>query len=175
MKTLSLALGIFATSLFIFSCSKSKSSTQITKLSSNDSAFAVNASQGNMAEIQAGQVSLTNSQDSAVTNFGQLMTTDHTAAQASLDSIALTVGITLPVDTDSAHAAVKHQLMTLTGVAFDTVYVNAQIRDHQAMLALLSAEVNSGTNAQLKAYATTNLPIVQMHLTMADSLLVRLP
>jgi putative membrane protein len=173
MKTILISF-MALSAIVMVSCSKSNKDNTNPPLGSTDSLFAVKASQGNIAEIQAGQVSLTNAQNDSVKMFGQMMIDDHTTAQKSLDSIANVLKFPIPKEPDSAHKALKNMLMNLHGHEFDSAYVNAQVADHQATLALLSNEMNSGTNAMLKSYATKNYPIVQMHLMMADSLQMNL-
>lgn len=169
MKTILISFLALSTVVMV-SCSKSNRDTSKTQLTSSDSLFAVQASQGNLAEIQAGQVSLTNSQRDSVKIFGQMMINDHTAAQKSLDSIGHLLQFNMPTAPDSAHIALKTKLMSLQGAEFDSAYASSQVSDHQTMLTLLSNEMNSGTNVSLKAYASKNYPVVQMHLMMADSL-----
>jgi putative membrane protein len=169
MKTILISF-VAISALVMISCSKSNKDTTKTQLTSSDSLFAVKASQGNLAEIQAAQVSLTNAQRDSVKMFGQMMINDHTAAENSLDSIGNLLQFNMPTTPDSAHIALKAKLMTLQGSEFDSAYVSSQVTDHQTMLTLLSNEMNSGTNAALKSYASKNYPIVQMHLMMADSL-----
>lgn len=169
MKTILISFLAISTVVMV-SCSKSNRDTTKTQLTSSDSLFAVQASQGNLAEIQAGQVSLTNSQRDSIKMFGQMMINDHTAAAKSLDSIGKLLQFNMPTTPDSAHIALKTKLMSLQGAEFDSAYVSSQVSDHQTMLTLLSNEMNSGTNASLKAYASKNYPVLQMHLMMADSL-----
>ena len=169
MKTILISF-MALSAIVMISCSKSKKDTTKTQLTQSDSLFAVKASQGNLAEIQAAQVALTNSQKDSVKMFAQQMINDHTKAEKSLDSIGNLLQFNMPTSPDSAHIALKQQLASLQGSEFDSVYVSSQVADHQTMLALLSSEMNSGSNASLKSYASTNYPIVQMHLMMADSL-----
>jgi putative membrane protein len=161
--------------IVMMGCSKSNKDQVHTPLSPSDSLFAIKASQANVAEIDAGKVSLTNAGLDSVKMFGQMMIDDHTKAKVSLDSIGGLLGFNMPDTADSAHIALKMKLMTLQGHAFDTTYVNAQVADHKTVLALLGSEMNnSSANPKLRDYATRNYPVVQMHLMMADSLQERL-
>jgi putative membrane protein len=157
--------------IVMIGCNKSNKDTTSTPLSSSDSLFAIKASQANIAEIDAGKVSLTNAGRDSVKMFGQMMIDDHSKAKASLDSIGGLLGFNMPKSADSAHIALTMKLMTLQGHAFDTTYMNAQVADHQTVLALLQSEMNNtSANSKLRNYATKNYPVVQMHLMMADSL-----
>jgi len=169
MKTILISF-MAVSAIVMVSCSKSSKDNTNPPLTSTDSLFAVKASQGNIAEIQEGQVALTNSQKDSVKMFGQKMIDDHTTAQKSLDSIGNVLKFPMPTTPDSAHIAHKMMLMNLQGSEFDSAFVNGEVEDHQKTLDLLSKEMNSGTNAMLRSYATKNYPIIQMHLMMADSL-----
>ena len=103
-----------------------------------------------------------------------MMIQDHTKAENSLDSIGQLLNFQMPHTADSAHIASNMQLMGLQGKAFDIVYMNAQVSDHEKTLALLKDEIQNGSDSKLKSYANANAPIVQMHLTMADSVRAKL-
>jgi putative membrane protein len=175
MKTLLISF-MALSAVVMISCSRSNTDKSQTPLSSSDSLFAIKASQANVAEIDAGKVSLMNAGNDYVKMFGQMMIDDHTKSKASLDSIGRLLGFNMPDSADSAHIALKMKLMMLQGQAFDTTYIDAQVADHKTVLALLESEMNnSSANSKLRDYATKNYPVVQMHLVMADSLQQKLP
>ena len=99
-----------------------------------------------------------------------MMMQDHTKAQASLDSIAIKFGIPVPAAPDSAHLVMAAQLQNLSGYEFDTTYIGAQLRDHQATVAIFEFELSNGNNQEIKNFANTNLPIIQMHLQEAQTI-----
>jgi putative membrane protein len=65
-------------------------------------------------------------------------------------------------------------LQSLPDSTFDTTYLRAQINDHENAVALFQQELANGQDTTVKAYASQYLPVIQMHLTMADSLIVQL-
>jgi putative membrane protein len=71
---------------------------------------------------------------------------------------------------DAQHQMLMSRLDTLNGLAFDTVYINSQVKDHQANVTLFQSEVSAGSNQSVKDYASKYLPHIQMHLNMADSI-----
>jgi predicted outer membrane protein len=125
---------------------------------------------GNMAEISLSQVAVTRSQNEAVRQFAQMMVTDHTAAGNELQSIATSKSITLPTAMDQKHQSAMTKLGAETGTEFDRDYMKQMVNDHEKMLSLLQKEANSGTDADLKAFAAKTAPTVQSHLTAARSL-----
>ncbi|MEZ2440524.1 DUF4142 domain-containing protein [Chitinophaga sp. RCC_12] len=139
-------------------------------LNSMDRNFMVKAAYGNKAEVDAGSAASTMGRDSLVRAFGAKMVVDHQNAYADLASLANNWNIGLPETPDSVHVAKKQYLLSLSGYSFDTAYMNAQIMDHQATVALFQAELDSGQQVNLKAYASKYLPAIKMHLMMADSI-----
>jgi putative membrane protein len=141
-----------------------------TSISSQDRTFVLNAAMANYAEIQAGDLASTSASDSSIMAFGMMMSNDHTAAQNDLHAIADSLEVYAPDSLDSAHVALGAQLLFLTGSEFDSVYIHSQVTDHINAIHLFETEVSNGTNAVIKNYASSKLPVIQMHKDLADSL-----
>ncbi|MBS1665218.1 MAG: DUF4142 domain-containing protein [Bacteroidetes bacterium] len=170
MKKISLCIACLALILVGQNCKKSHNDTPNTSLNDNDRQFLVNASYSNLAEVDAGNLASYMGTNAGVKIFGQMMSDDHGAAESELRTIADSVQVSIPSTPDSAHISMKAMLKNLTGMAFDTTYISAQITDHQNAIALFQMEINSGRSPRIKTYASTYLPKIQMHLMMADSL-----
>ncbi|RYY89994.1 MAG: DUF4142 domain-containing protein [Chitinophagaceae bacterium] len=140
---------------------------------SQDTNFALQASFSNQAEIAAGSIAAQRATNMGVRNFGQMMVTDHSTAQAQLQTAANNARLSINADT-TALAAMRLQLMGLTGHTFDSTYITMQVAAHQATLAQLQTEASNGASPSLKAYATAQIPHVQEHLRVADSLRLNL-
>jgi putative membrane protein len=156
-------------------CTKS-SSSQGEVIAQSDRDFVVQAGYSNMAEINAGDLASTKAGDSTVMAFGKMMKSDHQEAYTELQQIAgsFSSSVTVPVTPDQEHQDKMQQLMALSGHTFDTAYMKAQVSDHQRTIDLFQTEANSNGDARLKAYANKYLPIIRMHLNMADSISVHL-
>ena len=131
--------------------------------------FALQASFANQAEIASGNIAAQRATNAGVQSFAQRMVTEHTAGQAQLQTAANNARLSTNADT-SSFAAVRQQLLALSGRAFDSTYIAMQVTGHQATLTQLQAEVNGGSSPSLKAYATQQIPVVTEHLRVADSL-----
>ena len=140
-------------------------------LADQDSTFVNQATMGNLAEIQDGQLAAKQAMRPAVKSFGQSMVTDHTQANQQLASIASGKGVTPPTAPSDSEQAMMTKLSAMHGRAFDTAYLRGQIAGHEQMVALLQTEISQGTDPDLKSFAQTMLPIVQKHLEMARSLM----
>jgi putative membrane protein len=148
--------------------------TDNTAFNQNDSAFILNASMSNFAEISAGQAAAERGNDTTVSNFGNRMVTEHILAGQQLDSVLAGSGLTTKDSLDQAHLMLMDSLQTLTGIQFDTVYINSQIRDHQMAISLFQNEASNGNNDKLKSFANDMLPHLNDHLENAQSIADRL-
>jgi putative membrane protein len=155
----------------LYSCDKDKdnSSTNNT-VNQQDRTFARNANYSNNAEIQMGRLALQNSANDSIKAFARDMVAEHTKSKNQLDSIARGLSITLSDSLDTSHLTLLGRLTTLNNFAFDTVYINNQVKDHQATETLLQNQIGNGNNNGLVQYATKNLPIVNRHLLRARNL-----
>ncbi len=132
--------------------------------------FLVAATYANKAEIIAGNLAVSKGMRDSIRIFGQLMVTDHTAAQKTVDSLAALSGIVLPAAPDSLHQAVALQLTAFSGYTFDTAYIHRQVYDQQSVIRILQDEVSDGHNVQIKNFAGDWLPQVRLHYFMAASI-----
>lgn len=135
-----------------------------------DSDFAQKAAIGGLAEVELGQMAQTKAASADVRQFGQMMVSDHTKANAELMNIAASKTLTLPRELDAEHRAVRDQLNALSGAEFDRQYMAAMVKDHNETVALFQAEANGGNDAELKAFAARTLPKLQDHLRVANEI-----
>lgn len=158
----------------ILSCKK-ENNTVVNVLNDADNNFIKLASLSNYAEIETAKVALSKTTDSSVLSFAQLMFADHTKAQSDLKTMGTIVGFTI-TDTiiDAAHAAFIAQLDTLTGRPFDSTYIQNQLTDHQATINFYTDEVKNGSQINVRAYANSNLQILQYHYELADTIAVNM-
>ncbi len=160
-----------ATILVVFCMSCKKSSKSGPTLNSADQQFVTSAGYLNVDEINAGYMASTNATDSNVVAFGHTMVNDYGSAQSALVLIADNAGFTVLSSPDSAHQKQLDVMQNLKGEAFDTTYLRYQISDDQAAISLYQQEQTKGQSTDLKAYVNKYLPIIQTHLTSADSLI----
>ena len=135
-----------------------------------DQLFAQQVASGGMAEVALGKLADRKAQNGAVKEFGQLMVQDHGKANDKLATLARSAKIPLPNEPDPEHKDVQARLEGLNGAPFDVAYLAAQVQDHQKTVQLLQWEINSGQDVQLQRFASETLPVVLMHLRMAQDL-----
>ena len=132
--------------------------------STPDMSFYKHATEGGIAEVDAGTLAQGKGNSQAVKDFGAMMVKDHTAANDKLKAAAQAKGITLPTSASIGQMATKAKLDVLSGDTFDKSYIKGQIKAHQDTVVLLKKEIASGQDAEAKAWATATLPTVQAHL-----------
>jgi putative membrane protein len=99
-----------------------------------------------------------------------MMVRDHTDAQGKLRTIAGSISLNAPDSVDAKHKALKEKLDKLSGAAFDKEYAAAMVNGHKEAISLFEKEASSGTNGQLKNYASMMLPTLKTHLEAAQKL-----
>jgi putative membrane protein len=76
----------------------------------------------------------------------------------------------VPDALDSKHQSQIDKLSKLSGPDFDKAYAKEQLKDHQTDVKDFSAEAQSGTDPNVKAFASGTLPVLQQHLELAKNL-----
>lgn len=156
--------GTLSMGLLLAGCAFAQAGTT----SSADTKFAKEAASGGMAEVQLGQLAVQNASSEQVKKFGQRMVDDHTKANDQLKGIAAKDNITLPTDLNAKDKATLQRLQGLKGAAFDRAYMQDMVKDHQHDVSDFQKEASSGSNPDLKSFASQTVPTLQDHLKMAQ-------
>ncbi len=166
-----LTLGSFAVALFATSCEQQDREENV---SAQDRTFVNEITLSNRTEIVLSNMALTRATNDSVRMYAQMMIADHTNAENELKDLVDDLDIDLPADSLNAMGAtMRTTLMGLTGRAFDSAYISGQVPAHQASLQIAENEINTGTNGQLRNYATSKQPVIRMHLTLAETIAAR--
>jgi len=132
-------------------------------MKSPDTAFAIKAAQGGLAEVKLGQLATEKAGSPDVKAFGQQMVDDHSKANEQLKSITTSEGMTLPTDVNGKQQAMYDQLSKLSGAEFDSAYVKHMLTDHQEDIQDFKKEAQSGTDEKIQSFASQTLPLIQSH------------
>ena len=136
----------------------------------DDKKFVKDAAIGGLAEVQLGQLAVQKASDSAVKQFGQRMIDDHTKANDQLKEIASKENMEIPTTLDAKHQAMVDKMSKMSGPDFDKAYAKDMLKDHQKDVSEFQNEAQNGSDPNLKQFASSTLPILQEHLTMARQL-----
>jgi putative membrane protein len=138
-------------------------------VSAADQRFMRDLAQANIAEIEAGKLAQSKSQNDEVKNFAQRMIDDHGKALQDLQQLAQSKGVTLPTRPDAKHLAMAKTLSALSGDQFDRRYMaQGGLADHKRTHQLLQRVQSRATDPDLKQAAAQMLPVVDQHLNMAQ-------
>ena len=136
--------------------------------------FAKMANQINLLEITLGQHAALKAKQPEVRKFGKEMVADHSEAQKQLDRIAAKHNQPTTTKLDAKHQAMADKLVSFTGEDFDLAYIQEMVKGHKKAAELMEQQRNYGKDTELKSYAGETLPVVQMHLKMAESILKKI-
>lgn len=138
------------------------------KLSDQDQKFMQDAAKGGMMEVHMGQMGLEHGGSQGVKTLSQHLVNDHTAANKELTDLAKKKGVSLPGD--DAKMAASMPFASKNGADFDKEFARTAVEDHQKDIAEFEKEASSGTDPDIKNWASKTLPTLRAHLAEAQAL-----
>lgn len=132
-----------------------------------DAEFAAEAASAGMMEVELGRLAQTNASNQRVKNFGEMMVKDHSKANDELKQLASAKNIQLPSAPMDDHQKHIDDLRDKTGVEFDKDYMKMMVDDHKEDIKKFQDAATEVNDADLKAFAAKNLPVLQAHLDSA--------
>ena len=135
-----------------------------------DRMFVSKALQGDMAEIQLGQLTLQKSENQQVKAFAQRMIDDHTKLQEQMKPVAQQLGVSVPDQVSKKDRSTMGKLEGLSGTAYDQAYIKDMVKDHKQDLSQFQTEASSGQDQTVKDAANQGSKVIAQHLQMAQQL-----
>jgi len=129
----------------------------------------------NAADSAAGAIAATKATSSEVREFARRMTRDHHQLREQGAALAKKLGVTpaAPSD-DPVPGMAQDETNTLNSTAkgkdFDKAYIDAEVNAHKAVLDLATKSAAQTQNSELKNLIQKAAPVVQGHLTKAESI-----
>jgi len=143
--------------------------TASAKLNKADTKAVTDMAMANMAEVEAGKLAQSKSQNAEVKTFAQQMIDDHGKALQEVQTLAQAKGVALPVELDAKHKAMAAKLEKMNGEAFDREYMKTGgVKAHKDTLAMLKKHEKAAKDADVKALAGKMIPTVEQHLKAAE-------
>ena len=139
-------------------------------LSRGDSSFLKSAAEGGMDEVRLGELATQKASNPEVKEFGRRMMNDHNRMNEEVKALAAKKNVSLPTDIGIKDKASYKILSSKAAPDFDRSYISGMVKDHQQDIAEFEKEVNSGTDADVKALASQALPTIREHLQMAQKI-----
>ena len=145
-----------------------------SQVSPADQEFFTRAARTGMAEVQLATNVTQRAQSADVKAFAQRMITDHNASNQELMSLAARKQLDPPADLDPKHKALDEQLAKLSGAALDKAYMDAMVKDHVEAAAGFERAAQQVQDADLKAWAAKNVPVLHDHHHSAEAIVKKL-
>lgn len=137
-------------------------------VSKSDAQFVVTVADAGMTEVKLGQMAQQKSMDNDVKEYGAMMEKDHTKAGERLKALATSKNLTLPDSVSQDMQKNIDDLQKKSGKDFDKSYINMMIGDHKKVISLFEDESKNGSDADIRAFADSTLPILKGHLNSAE-------
>ena len=134
-----------------------------------DQKFAKEAIEGNLAEVQMGQLAQQNGASQGVKDFGQMLVTDHGQANTKAQSVAQSLNVTPPNAPNAKQKKDHDKMSKMIGAAFDKAFAQHMVADHKKDVAAYQ-KASKSKNQTVAGYASETLPTLQKHLQAAQSL-----
>jgi putative membrane protein len=136
----------------------------------DDSKFVVKATSGVTMETELGSYAEKNAVTSGVKTFGAQMVKDHSKDKEELKQMAAAKNITVPAETGEDFQKHINEIESKKGIEFDKAYMSFMVGDHKDDISEFTKEAKDGKDADIKAFATKGIPVLQHHLGMAKAL-----
>ena len=135
----------------------------------SDQTFLKEAAEGGLAEVELGQLAAEKSSNEDVKRFAERMVEDHAKANENLKQLAAQKGVSLPTEPSPQQKANNERLSKLSGDEFDKAYMSDMLKDHRTDITAFEQESDSGTDSDIKKFASQALPTLREHLKQAES------
>jgi putative membrane protein len=126
--------------------------------------------QNDMAEISMGKLAQVKSSFSSVKNFGAILVTDHTKHLGQLMALATAKGVTLPSSPTPDQMIVLNYFTNSKSSDWSYDFTKYEVYDHKHGISSTQKEISMGTDPDVVKNAEMTLPVLQMHLEMAETI-----
>jgi putative membrane protein len=137
--------------------------SKASPVTEDDTKFAVMAADAGMTEVELGKLALSKTKNDDVKKYAQMMVDDHTAAGNKLMSIASSKQITLPSTMSDEHKKHMDDMSKMNGADFDKHYIGMMVDDHADVIDGFKKENENTKDADLKAFTSETLPVLNKH------------
>jgi putative membrane protein len=145
-----------------------------TQLAKEDKDFLSDAAMGSLYQVKLGQIVSKQAASEDVKRFAQRMVDDHTKVNEKLTELAQKEGVALPQQLDKKHQEMLDKVVHESGPKLERTYLVGAIADQKDDMKAFEHEAKDGKNPAVKQFATTSLPVLEDHLTLARQALDRL-
>lgn len=137
-------------------------------MSSADKQFIIMAARTDMIEAHEGQIAEQQAGKAEVKDMAKMLVEDHTGDYMRLSVLAARTGVSIPKGINAAKDRNIEQLARAKGAGFDRLFTREEVADHKQALAAFKRESARATDSDVKAYATSMIPVLEKHLQKAE-------
>lgn len=133
--------------------------------SEQDRTWLKTAHQGNLAEVEAGEIAQHNGTTAEIRSIGAMLVQDHRALDARLTAVAGRLGVEVPNAPSAEQAHTADELRKGSGRTFDIHWLSEMTRAHEKAVAETGTEISKGSAPEVRNLARNALPVLERHLT----------
>jgi putative membrane protein len=147
---------------------RQRGSASRSVLGASDQRFMESAYRDGATEVELGKLGVQKATNPKVKDFAQKLVDDHTKLNTELESLAKQKGVTLTMP--QSKSATETRLDKMSGAAFDKAFMHNMVMDHEKAISLYETEAKSGTDNDVKEFASKYLPELKSHLDTAKQI-----
>lgn len=136
--------------------------------SNADRQFMTTAAKTDMTEAHEGQMAENQARRPDVKDFAKTLDQDHTESYEHLTELSAKTGVSIPKGINTGKDRTIQRLVHLKGDRFDRQFARDEIAAHRQAIAAFRHEAAHGQDADVKAYATKMIPVLEKHLHLAE-------
>lgn len=135
-----------------------------------DAEFLAKAASGGMLKAAMGKAVLKRAVTPQAKWFAQKMVSDHEKSNAELKALAAKRNLAIPTTMADEQSSTYRDVMEKKDVKMDQDYVDGIIKDHQDDVKELTNASAKVSDSEIKAFATKNVPVLQMYLSIVTKI-----
>ena len=135
-----------------------------------EKSFVRKAMEGDMAEVQLGQLAEQKASSPDVKQFAEKMVNDHTQLNDQMKPVAQQLGVNPPAKLSKKDEEEKAKLENLSGTQFDDAYIKDMLKDHKKDAAEFKEEAQQAQNPAVKQAAQQGSQVIDQHLQLIEQI-----
>jgi putative membrane protein len=139
-----------------------------------DALFVAEAAHDSASEIEMSRVAEQRATSQATKDYARMIVEDHAAANRQLMELAQRENLPLPGTPSAGVAQKTDEMQTAKADGFDLDYMTRMVEDHNRALNMYRDVANSSQDPNLRAWAASQIPILEKHqrqgMVLADTL-----
>ena len=129
--------------------------------------FLTETAHDSTSELELSRIAMDKAQDPRVKQYAQMIVQDHQRANQELAQLGKAKGVNVPDRPDELHGKTATYLNQLSGPQFDQEYMSCMVADHAKILSKFQDKAARAQDPQVRAWAQSQIPSLQMHLDQA--------